>query len=204
MTTHFSEPLHVPSATGREAFVELDRVKWDDLEHAYHQKGTPKHPAAFTHDVAASIRRLGDERASAMDEPIEALFASICHQGGTIYEATAYAVPFIAAFAAGTALSDEQAQRFVQLLGSIGVAASFEARSGSHAGSFGPNVAPVTRQAIRTSMAHLHAMALRTPALEEVAEALAALVRPDSPDAAAVARLRALTGDDHEDEDEDN
>jgi len=194
MTTHFSEPLHVPSGSGREAFAELDRVDWDDLEHAYHQKGTAKRSAAVTRDVAATLRRLGDAHASAMDEPIEALFSCICHQG-TIYEATAYAVPFIAAFAAGTALSDEQTEHIVQLLGNIGIAASFEAPRGSHAGSFGPNVGPVTRQAIRSSIDHLNVMALRSPALSEVVEALAALVRTDSPDAAAVAHLRVLTGD---------
>lgn len=188
--------FHVPSAIGRAAFTELDRVRWDDLEHAYHQKGTPKRGA---HDIAASLRKLGDAHASSMDEEIQELFSIICHQGGTIYEATAYAVPFLLAFAADTALSHAQAQHFVELLGSIGVASSFESR-GTDAGAFGPGVGLLTRQAVRASTAHLEAMALRTPALAELASTLAALVRTDSPDAAAVARLRALT----EDEDEDD
>ncbi len=197
MTAHFSEPLHVPSTTGREAFAELDRVNWDDLEHAYKVKGLPKRRPS-TPDVAPSLRALGDARGSAMEEAMEALCSCICHQG-TIYEATAYAVPFIAAFAAGTGLSRKQAAQFVGLLGEIGIAACSEAsRGGPHAGSFGPNVGPVTRQAIRSCMDHLKAMALRTPALKELVEALAALVRTDSPDAAALARLRALTGDEEE------
>lgn len=199
MTSHFSEPLHVPSATGRDALVELDRIEWKDLEHAYHMKGAPPRPGASAHDVAAGLRRLGDPSGPGLDAAIEELFVSICHQG-TIYEATAYAVPFLAAFAAGAALSDQQASHFVYVLGGIGVAASVETSHGSHAGAFGPNVGPVTRQAIRSSKAHLDAMALRTPALAEVADALAALVRTDSPDPTALAHLRRLTEDGDGDE----
>jgi hypothetical protein len=197
MTSHFSQPLHVPSATGRDTLVELDRIDWTDLEHAYHRKGAPARPGRAAHDLAASLRRLGDPDAD-LEASIEELCTSICHQG-TIYEATAYAVPFLAAFAAGAALTDRQASHFVYTLGGIGIAASLETSHGSHAGSFGPNVGPVTRQAFRSSKAHLDAMALRNPALADVANALAALVRTDSPDPAALANLRRLAGDEDED-----
>ncbi|MEU9606623.1 HEAT repeat domain-containing protein [Streptomyces sp. NPDC048057] len=69
--------------------AELDGVCWGDLEHAYGEAG----------DVPAMLRGLvGDE-----DEASEALgelWGSIVHQG-TVYEATAAAVPFLARLAAG-------------------------------------------------------------------------------------------------------
>ncbi|MER6916100.1 hypothetical protein ABT354_30890 [Streptomyces sp. NPDC000594] len=65
--------------------TELDRVPWDDLTHAYGPAG----------DVPELIRALyqGDEDATG--EAIDELFGTIHHQG-TVYRASAPAVPFVA------------------------------------------------------------------------------------------------------------
>ncbi|MFH8619240.1 HEAT repeat domain-containing protein [Streptomyces sp. NPDC017979] len=70
-------------------FAELDGVCWGDLEHAYGEAD----------DVPAMLRGLvGDEGEAS--EALGELWGSIVHQG-TVYEATAAAVPFLARLAAG-------------------------------------------------------------------------------------------------------
>ena len=66
----------------------VDDVPWRDLRHAY----------GAAHDLPALLRALGSGSGEA-DEALEALFASICHQG-TVYSATPHAVPFLARNAA--------------------------------------------------------------------------------------------------------
>ena len=98
--------LHVPSLVGPAALSELVRVPWGELAHAY---GIGKVGPDLCDDVAATLRRLGDSDATALGESLNALYSNLCHQG-TIYEATAYAAPFLAAFAAGVE-SREKASR---------------------------------------------------------------------------------------------
>jgi hypothetical protein len=63
---------------------ELDQVPWSTLEHAYG-------PAT---DVPALIRDLSSAHKEKREKAIYELHGNIWHQG-TVYEATAYAVPFL-------------------------------------------------------------------------------------------------------------
>lgn len=146
-------PIHVPTATGRDALSDLDRVPWSLLAHAY-EPGLPDD--GLHADVAATLRRLGDDDADALDEAAEALFGNVCHQG-TIYEATAYDAPH-----------------------------------GSHAGSWGPGVASLTREAFRASERHLMAMASRDVRAATLTAVILSMLRTDPPAAAAVHQLEAL------------
>ncbi|MGW2269765.1 hypothetical protein [Streptomyces yangpuensis] len=65
--------------------AELDQVQWHDLTHAHG-------PAD---DVPELIRALHGDDADAADEAIHALYGTIHHQG-TVYPASAPAVPFLA------------------------------------------------------------------------------------------------------------
>jgi len=180
--------IYLPSRIGRAALAELDRVPWAELKHAY---GIGKLGPELHEDVAATLRQLGETDPEAFEAGVDALFSNLCHQG-TIYQATALAVPFLAALAAGTDLTPTQLPAFVVILASIGFAASFEAPHGSHAGSWGPGVGPLTRQALRASGALLQTAAERNPELQDVAAALVAMVRTDSPDPLASESLERL------------
>jgi hypothetical protein len=183
--------IYVPSSIGPAALDELARVPWGQLAHAY---GTGRLGPQLYEDVAATLRQIGQTTPGAFEEGVEALFSNLCHQG-TIYQATAFAVPFLAAFVAGTDLTPAQVPAFVAIFASIGIAASFEAPHGSHAGSWGPGVAPLTREACRASQHLLAATARRNPGLRELVAALAATARTDSPDPAAVERLERLVNE---------
>src|ERR1022692_610498 len=183
--------IYVPSSVGSAALDELDRVPWAELDHAY---GTGKLGPQLYQDVAATLRQFGHTKPAAFEEGVDALFSNLCHQG-TIYQSTAFAVPFLAAFVAGTDLTPNQVVAFVVIFASIGIAASFEAPHGSHAGLYGPGVAPLTREALRASRDLLAAAARCNAGLHEVAVTLAALVRTDAPDPAAVKRLEAVMND---------
>lgn len=63
---------------------DLDKVKWDQLSHAY-GKAT---------DVPDLLRALASDQKEVWDKAISQLFCNIWHQG-TVYEATAYAIPFL-------------------------------------------------------------------------------------------------------------
>ncbi|MET7981235.1 MULTISPECIES: hypothetical protein [unclassified Streptomyces] len=65
--------------------AELDDVRWSDLTHAYG-------PAE---DVPELIRALYEDDEEAADEAVHELYGNIHHQG-TIYQASAPAVPFLA------------------------------------------------------------------------------------------------------------
>ncbi|MFG2341250.1 hypothetical protein [Streptomyces yangpuensis] len=65
--------------------AELDQVQWHDLTHAHG-------PAE---DVPELIRALHGDDAEAVDEAIQELYGTIHHQG-TVYPASAPAVPFLA------------------------------------------------------------------------------------------------------------
>lgn len=169
--------IYVPSTVGREALAGLGRVAWDDLDHAY---GRGKVGAALHEDVEGALRRLGDLNLDVVEEGLDALWSNICHQG-TIYEATAHAVPFLAAFAADHGLPPRIRRAVIGLLGSITLASSFETRDGTSAGSFGEGVAELTVEALRASEPHLAAVAGASPALSELARAILVVARADPP-----------------------
>lgn len=159
--------IYVPKETGVAALMEVHKVPWDELEHAY---GTGVGKAAHE-NVPASLQLLGGTDDESLDEAVHLLFGNICHQG-TIYESTAYAFPFIAAWGAGAEPSEETESAVVQLLACIGIAATFDAPHGSHAGSWGPAVSAATKSAIAASQKHLDVIATRSPKLKRLVSAL--------------------------------
>ncbi|MEE1737829.1 hypothetical protein PUR49_15145 [Streptomyces sp. BE147] len=70
-------------------FAELDARPWADYEHAYGSAA----------DVPDCLRALAGDDEEAADEALGDLYASILHQG-SVYEASAQAVPFLARLAA--------------------------------------------------------------------------------------------------------
>jgi hypothetical protein len=106
-------PLVVPTAPGPGALAELASVPWDKLAHAY-GKGTSRREGRnpFTKEtivmvqngVDVHLRNLVSEDQQEREEAVsDGLWSTIWHQG-TIYEATGYAVPFLAAIAADPAV----------------------------------------------------------------------------------------------------
>jgi hypothetical protein len=76
----------------------LDSVPWDELEHAYG-------PAM---DVPELIRALAAPEAAARAAALDSLYGNIWHQG-TVYQATAYAVPFLIELVANPTVPDREA-----------------------------------------------------------------------------------------------
>lgn len=163
--------VFVPSGEGRAALGELDRVAWGELHHAYGRGVTG--PRA-THDVRAALAGLGDDDDDAVPSAVYALFGNVCHQG-TIYEATAHAVPFIAAVASDAALWVGDVRSLVVLLGHIAIASSFETDDGTMSGSFGDDVSESTRAALRASASRLSKAGSVHAAVATVTNAIAAL-----------------------------
>ncbi|MFZ2243094.1 MAG: hypothetical protein WAV90_26660 [Gordonia amarae] len=194
----------VPSTTGAAALDEVDRVDWESLAHAY-GVGAGDDDAPHT-DVAGSLRGLAitdtnhepqcetgtsEGETSAFDDAIYLLYGNIWHQG-TIYQATAYAVPFLVAYAAGDDTPQQQRRSIIELLAFIGIASSFEAPEGYYAGSWGSvDVGPSARAAIAASADRLRPMA-DDPELRPVIDALLRL--PENPEQAAT-ELSALVDD---------
>lgn len=196
--------IYVPSATGAAALDELDRVDWESLHHAY-GVGAGDDDAPYT-DVADSLRRLAitdpgyeplsetkasDGEAPAFADGMYLLYGNIWHQG-TIYQATAHAVPFLIAYAVGDDTPPAQRLSVIRLLADIGIASSFDAPEGFYAGSWGSaDVGPNTRAAIAAGAERLRPFADDT----ELHTFIDALLRlPDSPERAA-ADLSALFDD---------
>ncbi|GLZ08232.1 hypothetical protein Acsp03_56980 [Actinomadura sp. NBRC 104412] len=86
----------------------LDEVHWASLEHAYG-------PAE---DVPDLLRALASESADERDKAGHELYSNIFHQGSR-YEATAHAVPFLAALAAAPQIQDRA--DIVHLLSAIAI-----------------------------------------------------------------------------------
>jgi hypothetical protein len=74
---------------------DLDRVPWSKLEHAY----------GSAEDVPELLRELRTAPPSRGEGPLWHLFGNIYHQG-TVYEATAHAVPFLIKLAADKSTPD--------------------------------------------------------------------------------------------------
>ena len=105
------------SAVGDTGVLDgLAEIPWRDLSHAY----------GSAEDVPGLLRAIASGDAEAAGNAVHELFGNICHQG-TVYEATEYAVPFLARMAAaGLAVPD-----LAHLLGCI-------AESGDHGRSATP------------------------------------------------------------------
>lgn len=140
-----------PTATGFDALAELDEVDWSQLEHCYGKGAMSPGPGwdfstKLEGDVARSLAALGTDPSRALN----ALSSNTCHQG-TVYQATAYAVPFIAAVAAGD-VSEEIRTPLLALLGDIAIGASRVAPNGSHSGAFGEGVAVLVTESLAASV----------------------------------------------------
>src|SRR3712207_6339794 len=84
----------------------LNDVPWGELNHAYGPAG----------DVPKNIRDLASRSANKREGALDALLWTLCHQG-TVYSATAPAVPFLLELAASDQVKDRQA--ILQLLAYI-------------------------------------------------------------------------------------
>jgi len=78
----------------------LNSVPWDSLRHAY----------GAASDVPAQLRALLSRDSEVRGEALGELFSNIYHQG-TVYEATAYAVPFLLEILRAPELEDRELVR---------------------------------------------------------------------------------------------
>ena len=92
----------------------LDGIDWSGLHHAY----------GLATDVPGHLRALAGEDQEARDEALSWLFGTIWHQG-TVYEATASAVPFLARIARQDRLPPDDRAMVVALLGAIAAGWSY-------------------------------------------------------------------------------
>lgn len=175
MTASRESVVFVPAPRGRAALAELAHVPWSTLAHAYGVGVTGPRP---WDDVAGSLRGLGD--AATFEDAASALYSNVCHQG-TIYEATAPAVPFLAAVGADPELWIGHARMIALLLAEIAIASSFATEDGTMSGSFGDDVGPHTRAAFVASAPLLAEMAGHFPSLAAIEQSIAAVVRADPP-----------------------
>lgn len=88
---------------------DLDKIPWDRLEHAYGSAA----------DVPGLLRTLASEAPADRERASWELFGNIHHQG-TVYEASAAAVPFLARIAIeAEPLTDDERAMIIVLLGAI-------------------------------------------------------------------------------------
>lgn len=138
-----AHPVHRPAAVGVAALDELPRVPWRDLAFAY----TYRERSSMTYDIEATLRAF---RYPQWDAPLHAIYSNVTHQG-TVYEATAYAVPFLVALAAGPELRPRQRRALISLLADIALSASFDTEDGGRAGAYGDGVGDHLRETLATS-----------------------------------------------------
>ena len=93
-------------------FEGLDEVPWKRLRHAY---GGAK-------DVPDLLRALASPDAETRGRALSTLYGNILHQG-TVYEATAHAVPFLIALADNPAVGDREA--LLAYLGCLALGTSY-------------------------------------------------------------------------------
>ncbi|MHA7263717.1 hypothetical protein ACX80W_10995 [Arthrobacter sp. TMN-37] len=163
-----------PNGTGFDALDELDQVDWSQLEHCYGKGAVSLGVAgnmspAIAGDVSRSLAALRADSSLAIND---GLYSNICHQG-TVYQATAYAVPFIAAVAGGD-VPDEIRVPLLALLGDISIGGSHIAPDGSHAGALGIHVDALVTEALATSMARLSS--IQTPKLVALIQTIQSLL----------------------------
>jgi hypothetical protein len=175
------EPLLVvPTAIGRAALADLSRVPWGELAHA---NGRGRAGTALHEDVPAALSMVGDGDRTGAKDGLEALFSSLSADG-QVFEATAYAVPFLAALIAHPRLPAKRARGVGVLLGSVAIASSFEAAEIEHeAGSPPPATrtpAEATREALRACEALFHAAGRAHPTLRRLLAGLDQLLATDA------------------------
>jgi hypothetical protein len=163
-----------PIGTGFDALDELDQVDWSRLEHCYGIGVVSLGVAgdgslAIAGDVSRSLAALRTDPCLAI---AEGLYSNICHQG-TVYQATAHAVPFIAAVAAGDVPEGIRASLLV-LLGDLSIGGSYVAPDGSHAGAVGDDVDVLVTGSLASSMDRLSI--IRTPRLVALIQTIQALL----------------------------
>lgn len=90
----------------------LSSIDWDSLKHAYGPAG----------DVPEAIRDLASDDAQVRNEASHELFGNIYHQG-TVYEATAHAVPFLIELAGEQRIPDRE--HVLALLAEISIGGSY-------------------------------------------------------------------------------
>jgi hypothetical protein len=168
------DTVYQPNGTGFDALDELDQVDWSRLEHCYGKGvvslGVPADVSfAIAGDVSLSLAALRSDPSMAIGD---GLYSNICHQG-TVYQATAYAVPFIAAVAAGD-VPDGIRIPLLALLGDIAIGGSYVAPDGSHAGALGDHVDVLVTESLATSMDRLSR--IRTPRLVALIQAIESLL----------------------------
>lgn len=166
------DTLYQPKGAGFDALNELGQVEWSRLEHCYGKGvvllGAADVPIGIAGDVEGSLAALREDPSVA----INALYSNICHQG-TVYQATAHAVPFIAAVSAGD-VPDDVRTPLLALLGDISIGGSYVAPSGSHAGALGEDVDVLVTESLATSMERL--AAIRTSRLVALIQAIQSLL----------------------------
>ncbi len=168
------DTLYRPNGTGFNALDELDQVDWSRLEHSYGKGVVPPRVAggvslALTGDVSRSLAALRTDPSLAITD---GLYSNICHQG-TVYQATAHAVPFIAAVAAGD-VPDGIRAPLLALLGDFSIGGSYVAPNGSHTGALGDHVHVLVTESLATSMERLST--IRMPRLVALIQAIQALL----------------------------
>lgn len=131
---------HLPNAVGVDALTELDQVDWPSLHHAY---GQGRVGTELYGDVAGSLNLIALDIDTALRV---GLYSNICHQG-TVYEASAYALPFIAAVAAGD-VPVATRQQLVALIADIAVGGSHVSADGSSSGALGVGVSEMIRDTV--------------------------------------------------------
>jgi hypothetical protein len=102
---------------------DLDSIPWKDLTHAYG-------PADDVPDLLRALRTAAPD-VQGEDSPLWHLFGNIWHQG-TVYEATAYAVPFLIELAVDRQTPDRVG--ILSLLAEIARGSSYHAVHGDHGG----------------------------------------------------------------------
>lgn len=95
----------------------LDKIDWENLAHAY----------GSAEDVPALIRRLASADSSERQVALTELYGNIWHQG-TVYEASAFAVPFLIELVQNEAVQDRE--RILILLADLATGNSYWAVHG--------------------------------------------------------------------------
>jgi hypothetical protein len=99
---------------------ELDKINWSKLHHAYGEAS----------DVPVLIRQLLSKDNDVADEAIYELFGNIWHQG-TVYEASAYAIPFLQELLKSSEIIEKTKTSIACLLASM--ADGYDVKDGSYA-----------------------------------------------------------------------
>jgi hypothetical protein len=131
---------HIPRAVGLEALSELDQVDWSSLDHAY---GEGRVGIELEGDVAGSLALIVKDVGTAL---AEGLYSNVCHQG-TVYEASAFALPFVGAIAAGD-VSTATRVALLGLFADIAAGGSHVALNGSYEGAYGAGVDALIRATV--------------------------------------------------------